>query len=124
MVEKLLSSGEIFSIKRGGLKVLRIVSAAERLLLKLGRKIKTNDWADHYVANLKLRPDPSRSPSRDYELGLHLTDELLPHVDVRQLRPVLRHMRIRLKHYNAFRANFGGPICPQSLGLQSRATTP
>jgi len=64
----------------------------ERLLLEFRGAIEADDGAYNYVADFELFADAARSPGRDYQLGLHFKNDLTPHVDVGQLRTVLRHV--------------------------------
>ena len=52
---------------------------------------------------------------------IHLPDDLLPNVDIRQLRTVLRHVRIRFEHHDRFFADGGGPIGTEPHRLQRGA---
>lgn len=68
------------------------------LFLKLRQAIEAHNRTDNHVTDFKLLADPSGCPSRKNELGLHFGDNLPPHVFIRKLRAVLRHMGIGLEH--------------------------
>jgi hypothetical protein len=74
------------------------VRLGERSALELTDAIEAHDWAHHNITHLELLPDATRGAGGQHQLRLDLMDDLLPDIDVRQLGPVLRHMRIGFEH--------------------------
>ena len=66
------------------------------------------------------RADAARRARRDHELRLHLLDDLAPDVDVRQLRAILRHVRIRLEDDDRLLADRRRPVGAEPLRFGGR----
>src|SRR5690242_18165689 len=64
----------------------RIMAQRERLFLEFGEAIEAHNRADDDVADFERLADAARGAGGDDELRLHLPDDLLPNVDIRQLR--------------------------------------
>lgn len=93
----------------------------ERFLLELAGAVEAYNWAHDNIADLELCADSAGGSCGDHQLRPHLLDDLTPHVDVRQLRAVLRHVRIRLEYDDRFLFDGRGPICAQAPCFEGRA---
>ena len=69
----------------------------EGFLLELRGAIEAHDWAHNHVANFELGTDSTRGAGGNHKLRLHLGDDLRPHIDIRKLRSILRHVGIGLE---------------------------
>src|SRR5260370_10603935 len=100
------------------------MSVVERLALKLRHTIEPHNRADYHVADLELFADSTCGAGSNDDLRPHLADDLTPHIYIRKLRAILRHMRIGFEDDDALRSDLGGPIRPQAFELECRAAGP
>src|SRR5262249_16008327 len=84
-LEKRLGRGEVFRFRRD----TRIVSIVKGLALELRGAIEAHNRADDHIANLKFLSDSTCSARSNHQFRLHLTNDLLPHINIRKLWAIL-----------------------------------
>src|SRR5947209_15866362 len=93
----------------------------EWLVLEFRGAVEAYDRTYDDIADLELFADAARRSGRDHQFRLHFLDDLTPHIDIRQLRTVLRHMRVRFEDHDRLVADVSRPISAEAFGDGCRA---